>query len=289
MMTTVEVRAKNLGTPDEVFEFPGVIEELVELGDLTVGRTRSEPGWRWSTHVRPSVGGEWCQARHVGFVESGRFGVVFEDGTSREYGPDDVYEVPPGHDGFTIGHEPCVLIEWSGLRAFAGFRAGTNSRALMTLLFTDVVDSTAIANRLGDAAWREVLSSHFEAARSELDRYAGVEVTTTGDGLLATFDGPAQALRCAAAIRDVAGRLGLQVRAGVHVGEVELVGGDIRGVTVHEASRIMSAAGDGEILVSDTTRVLALASGLSFGDRGLHSLKGLDGEWQLYAFVDDVS
>ena len=110
-------------------------------------------------------------------------------------------------------------------------------------------------------------------------------MTTTGDGLLATFDGPARALHCAAAIRRSANRAGLQLRAGVHVGEVELVGEDVRGVTVHEASRIMAAARPDEILVSDLTRALAGASGLPFEDRGTHTLKGLDGEWKLAAFT----
>ncbi|MDQ4108237.1 MAG: hypothetical protein M3138_05440 [Actinomycetota bacterium] len=277
-----ELRGKNLGNPDETIRLPGIVEELVDLGDLTVGRTVQEPGWRWSTHVRAHVGGDWCEARHVGVVVSGRLGVVLRDGTAREFGPDDVYDIPPGHDGYTVGDEECVLIEWSGLRALAGFRSGS-PRALATLLFTDIVDSTAVAGRLGDTAWRALLSTHFEAARSALDRFGGREVKTTGDGLLATFDGPAQALRCAAAIADAARREGVRIRAGVHIGEVELVGEDVRGVAVHEAARIMAQARANEILVSETTRALALSAGLSFEDRGTHDLKGLPGEWRLYA------
>jgi class 3 adenylate cyclase len=279
-----EPRSKNLGDPDETIEMPGTTQHRVDLGDLTVGRVVQEPGWRWSTHIRPQVGGDWCQARHVGVVLSGRFGVLFEDGTTVEFGPDDVYEIPPGHDGYTIGHEPCVTLEWSGLRAFTGFRAG-QGRALATLLFTDIADSTTVANRLGDVAWREALSAHFEAARSELERFHGHEVKTTGDGLLATFDGPAQALSCAAAIRRVSVRQGFQVRAGVHVGEVELVGNDIRGSAVHETARIMEHAEAGETLLSETTRALALTSGLAFEDRGTRALKGLPGEWRLFAYV----
>jgi hypothetical protein len=103
-----ESHRKNLRTPDERIQLPGITEELVDLGDLTVGRTVQEPGWRWSTHARPIVGGEWCKARHVGVVLSGRFGALLKDGTVLDLGPDDVYDIPPEHDGYTIGDEPCV-------------------------------------------------------------------------------------------------------------------------------------------------------------------------------------
>jgi len=227
--------------------------------------------------VDPHASGGWrrvVQGAPRRVVLSGRFGVLLQDGTVLELGPDDVYDIASEHDGYTIGDEPCVVIEWSGLRAFAGFRAGSHGRVLVTLLFTDLVSSTVMASQLGDVAWRELLSRHFEGARAELERFGGREVTTTGDGLLATFNGPAQALRCAAAIRRAAGREGLQVRVGVHVGEVELVGADVRGVAVHEAARIMATAGPGEILVSEITRTVSLASGLGFEDRGIHPLKG---------------
>jgi class 3 adenylate cyclase len=280
-----DVLSKSFERPDDVVDFPNVRTRIVDLGDLTVGELVSQPGWRWSQDVRPTVGGEWCQARHVGFVISGQLGVEFADGSHFEFGPGDVFDIPPGHDGFTIGDEPCVQVEWMGIRAFAGFPTGIHSRVLATLLFTDLVDSTALAAELGDARWRQLLSDHFEAARGELERFGGREVSTTGDGMLATFEGPARALHCAAAIRRRAHGSGLQVRAGVHVGEVELVGEDVRGVTVHEAARIMASAAADEILVSDLTRALAGASGLSFEDRGTHEFKGLDGEWKLAAFV----
>ena len=149
------------------------------------------------------------------------------------------------------------------------------------------MDSTAKAAELGDARWRALLSDHFVGARAELERYGGREVKTTGDGFLATFDSPGQALRCAAAIRGITNREGLQIRAGVHVGEVEVVGEDVRGVTVHEAARIMAAAGADEILVSDLTRALTGTAGLAFEDRGTHTLKGLDGEWRLAAYLSE--
>ena len=201
--------------------------------------------------------------------------------------PGDVFDIPPGHDGFTVGDEPCVQVEWMGIRAWAGFPTGIHSRVLATLLFTDLVDSTTMAAELGDSRWRELLSGLFVASRGELERFGGREVDTTGDGMLATFDGPARALHCAVALQRVARDRGLQIRVGVHVGEVELVGKDVRGIAVHEAARVMAAAKPGEIIVSDMTRALAGASGLRFEDRGLHELKGLAGEWHLAAFLPE--
>jgi hypothetical protein len=281
-----EPNVKSFRSPDEVVHLPKMTAELVELGELTVSRITSEPGWRWTEHLRPRVGGEWCQVRHVGVVLAGRLGISFPDGTEIVYEPDDLFDIPPGHDGYTIGDEPCVQIFWAGNRPFlASFLIGSRSRVLASLLFTDLVDSTTVAAQVGDLHWRDRLSTHFAGSRAELERYGGREVKTTGDGLLATFDSPGQALRCAAAILALANGDGLHLRAGVHVGEVEVVGEDIRGVTVHEASRIMSAARADEILVSETTRVLASASGLRFEDRGTHELKGLEGEWHLAAYV----
>ena len=278
---------KNLDRPDATLQFPHLTVKQVDLGDITVGLTHLEPGWRWSNDVRPEVGGDWCEARHVGVVLSGRFGATMRDGTTVEFGPNDVFEIPPGHDGFVVGDEPCVQIEWAGLRAFAGFRLlGAQPRALVTLLFTDIVESTAMVARIGDGSWRDLLSTHFEAAREAIEQHQGHEVNTTGDGLLATFVGPAAALRCAAAIRRIAPREGLAIRASVHVGEVELVGKDVRGIAVHEASRILSEAGPNEILVSETTCALAHPAGLRFEPRATRTLKGLPGQWSLFAFVE---
>jgi class 3 adenylate cyclase len=279
-----EAHAKNFEEPDQTIELPLFTAKIVEVGDFTVGYLVYQPGWRWSTHVRPSVGGEWCQARHVGVVLSGRVAVLLQDGTALRFGPNDVFDIPPGHDAWVVGDEPFVQLEWTGLHTFFGTHSAGGG-VLATLLFTDLVDSTAAAARLGDLRWRELLSSHFAAARSALDRFGGREVKTTGDGLLATFDGPARALRAATAIRAAARNDGLGVRAGIHVGEVELVAGDVRGVAVHAAARILARAGEGEILVSETTRVLARGTGLEFEDRGTHELKGLDGEWRLFALV----
>jgi class 3 adenylate cyclase len=279
---------RSLVRPDEVLEFEKATLRVVDLGDMTVGQIVHQPGWSWLECMQPTVGGEWCQARHVGMVISGRLGVELQDGTTFELGQDDVFDIPPGHNGWVIGDEPVVQIEWAGTRAFAGFPSGMQSRSLVTLLMTDLVDSTPLAAQMGLTQWREVLSRHFETARAQLERFRGREVDTTGDGLLATFPAPTAALHCAVAIRRAAQADGLRLRAGVHVGEVELVGPDVRGVAVHETARIMGQADADEILVSETARMFAGAD-VAFEDRGVHTLKGLDGEWRLARFVSDGS
>ena len=158
-------------------------------------------------------------------------------------------------------------------------------RVLATVLFTDVVGSTERAAALGDRRWTELLERHDALVRRELDRFRGREVDTAGDGFLATFDGPARAIRCALAIRDAVRALGMDVRAGVHTGELELAGDAVRGIAVHTGARVAAAAGAGEVLVSRTVRDLVAGSGIAFEDRGLHELKGVPGEWELFAAV----
>ncbi|MDX6198508.1 MAG: hypothetical protein QOJ79_1659 [Actinomycetota bacterium] len=157
------------------------------------------------------------------------------------------------------------------------------NRVLATVLFTDIVDSTGTAGRVGDGAWRDLLDSHDTHARRQLARFRGREISSTGDGFLATFDAPAPAIQAAAAIREGARRLGLDTRAGVHAGEVELRATGIGGVAVHLAHRILSAASPGEVLVSSTIRDLVTGSSLRFLNRGHQTLKGFDEPWHLYA------
>jgi class 3 adenylate cyclase len=156
-------------------------------------------------------------------------------------------------------------------------------RVLATVLFTDIVGSTQRAAELADVAWADVLQAHHARIREQLARYAGREIGTTGDGFLAIFDGPARAVRCALALAEAIRPLGLQVRAGLHTGEIELVGDDIRGLAVHIGARIAALAGPGEVLVSRTVKDLVVGSGLTFQDRGAHALKGVPDEWQLFA------
>jgi class 3 adenylate cyclase len=156
-------------------------------------------------------------------------------------------------------------------------------RPLMTVLFTDVVGSTARASDLGDRRWRDLLEEHDRVVRRELARERGREVKTVGDGFLATFDGPARGIRCARSVREAVRELGIEVRAGLHTGEVEIIGDDVGGLAVHIAARVMSAAGPGEVVVSSTVKDLVVGSGLEFEERGAHELKGVPGEWRLFA------
>jgi class 3 adenylate cyclase len=159
-------------------------------------------------------------------------------------------------------------------------------RTLATVLFTDIVDSTRMASELGDRRWREVLEGHQRAVRDALGRYGGREVKSTGDGFLATFDGPARAIRCARAILDSAEPWGIRIRAGLHTGECEVLGDDIGGIAVHIAARVSGLAEPGEVLVSRTVKDLVAGSGVAFSERGDHELKGVPDTWQLHAVVD---
>jgi class 3 adenylate cyclase len=160
-------------------------------------------------------------------------------------------------------------------------------RVLATVLFTDIVDATARAAQLGDRAWGRLLEEHHEVVRSQLRQFRGQEVDTAGDGFFATFDGPARAIRCASAIRERLTELHVEIRAGLHTGECELVDGKASGIAVHTGARVASRAEPGEILVSSTVKDLVAGSGIGFNDRGLYELKGIPGEWRLYAVADE--
>jgi class 3 adenylate cyclase/pimeloyl-ACP methyl ester carboxylesterase len=200
-----------------------------------------------------------------------------------EHIPGAKYVELPGIDNLIwAGDQDAILDE---IQAFitGGRATPTPRRALATVLFTDIVGSTRIAADLGDRAWRRLLDEHFEVTRRQLDRFDGHEIKTVGDGVLATFDGPARAIRCAAAIRDGVSELGIEIRAGLHAGEIELEPADIAGLAVHIGARIAAMADAREILVSSTIKELVAGSGLEFDDRGTHELKGVPGEWRLFA------
>jgi len=163
--------------------------------------------------------------------------------------------------------------------------AATPDRVLATVLFTDLVGSTARATELGDRKWRDLLEQHHAAVRRELERFRGRELDTAGDGFFATFDGPARAIRCARAIVEAVQPLGLEVRAGLHTGEVELLDGKVAGIAVNIGARITARAAAGEVLVSGTVRDLVAGSGIAFADRGVSELKGVPGEWRLSLVV----
>jgi class 3 adenylate cyclase len=154
------------------------------------------------------------------------------------------------------------------------------------VLFTDIVGSTERAAELGDQRWKQLLDDHHRVVRTELERSRGKEVRISGDGFLATFDGPARAIRCACAIRDAVRELGLEIRAGLHTGEIELAQTGVEGIAVHIGARIAALAGEGEVLVSSTVKDLVVGSGIDFTDRDAHVLKGVPGEWRVYAVTD---
>jgi len=270
--------------PDERVNFELGHTDLVTIGSLTVGREVEEPGWRWSTHVRPIAGTERCEYHHIGLQVSGRLMVESRNGDTGVIEPGDLYDTAPGHDSWVVGDEPSVRIVFQGIADWAK-PADPGERVLTTVLFTDIVGSTAAAEHHGDRAWKRLLEAHHEDVRGLLEVHHGREVKMTGDGFLATFDSPGRAIACALRIAHAAHLLGIEIRAGVHTGEVELAGGDVRGVAVHLAARIMDRAGPGEVLVSATTRELASGGDLEFIDRGTSELKGISGARQVYAVV----
>jgi len=215
--------------------------------------------------------------------------------------------VDPGHGRYLAAHIPgATYVElpgrgsllWSGdqdalLREIEHFVTGSrpapqHDRVLATVLFTDIVGSTDRAAEIGDARWRELLAEHDQLIRRELERFEGREVKTTGDGFLATFDGPARAIRCAEAIHGSLRAIGVDVRAGLHTGEIDLVDGDVGGIAVHLGARVMAEAGAGETVVSSTVKDLVVGSEITFEDRGEHELKGIPGTWRLFAVSRSV-
>jgi class 3 adenylate cyclase len=277
------LQRKSLSTPTETRIFPNGTLEIFDLDDVVVGRTVFQPGWRWSTDVKGIAGTPSCQYHHLGVCLSGTLHVEMDDGPALDIGPDTAFEIPPGHDAWVVGDEPWITIDMAGMRSFGRPTVGTGERILGSILFTDVVDSTATLARVGEPRWRDLLSRHNELAQTELDRYRGRLIKQTGDGLLALFDGAERAVRSASAIAAGSAAMGLPIRAGIHTGEIERIPGDIRGGAVHMAARVMGVAGPSEVLVSASTRDLLAGSGLEFDDRGSHEFKGLPGLHQVFA------
>ena len=190
----------------------------------------------------------------------------------------------PGEEAISFGGETRPLLD--EIEEFlTGARKGSDSeRILATVLFSDIVDSTTQAAAMGDRRWRDLLESIEGMVKRELMRFRGRAVKTMGDGFLATFDGPARGIRCAGAIRDAArSQFGLDVRSGLHTGEIEVIGDDVGGIAVHIGARVGASAGPGEVLVSGTVKDLVAGSGISFEDRGDHELKGIPGSWRVWA------
>jgi len=269
------IQRKSLLRPDEHREPELAVLDLARVGTHLLGRGVLYPGWRWSTHMGPLMGTQSCPVHHVQLLLSGQFAIRMDDGEELVLQPMDIVDIAPGHDAWVVGDEPAVIIDIAGNIGSIGVPQA-HERILVTMLFTDIVGSTSMAERLGDAAWKQLLADHHQVTRSQLDRHRGTEIDTTGDGFLATFSSAANAFRCAIGIRDALRGLGLEVRIGVHAGEVEQVGRQIAGVNVHAAARIMSLAGPSQILASAIVRGLADGSGLTFAEFGRHAVKGLE-------------
>jgi class 3 adenylate cyclase len=212
--------------------------------------------------------------------------------------------LPRGHGQYLAEHiADAKLVELAGddylpafgdaesildeIRVFVTGRraAPAGDRVLATVLFTDIVESTRRAAELGDSRWGELLASHHAVVRRRLEEFRGREVDTAGDGFLATFDGPGRAIRCVEAIRHSVGALGLEIRAGLHTGEIDLGDDGVTGIAVHIGARVAALAGPSEILVTSTVKDLVVGSEIAFEDRGQHALKGVPGEWHIYAVI----
>jgi class 3 adenylate cyclase len=280
-----QMQRKSLDMPDEERSIPNGHVQIWEIGDFVVGKVTFEPGWRWSKDVKPIAGTEWCEYHHLGIILQGGIHFLTPDGLEMEIGEGQLYEVLPGHDAWTVGEIPTIQYDFAGMRTFALPEANRSERILATLVCTDVVDSTATAERVGPAAWRSMLAELNAESRQQVDKFRGKLAANTGDGLIALFDGAERAIRSAAAISEAAAKLGLALRCGVHTGEVELIPDNVRGVTVHVVSRITALAKAGEVLVSGTTHELVADSSLRFEDRGSHELKGVTGARQIWALL----
>jgi class 3 adenylate cyclase len=272
---------KKLAEPDEVITLEDTVLQTVRVGDLTIGRLVLQPGWRWSTHVGPLVGTDSCQFHHLGVGVSGAARFRMDDGTELDVGPGDVFDIPPGHDNWVTSDEPAVAITWGGWRGWG--KPPDGDRVLMSLVMTDIEESTSRLAAVGDAAWDRLLERHHTVVREVVERYRGREVDTTGDGFLLAFDGAARAVHAAMDICSAVAAIGLKVRVGVHTGEVEVVRGGLRGVTVHETARIMGLARGGEVLLSDMTKDLSQGAPVRYEDRGEHLLKGIPRPRHVYA------
>lgn len=278
------IQRKSLKHPDDRVDLPLMYVNLVRVGAVTAGYAEVEPGWRWSTHMPSETHDGLCQIHHLQVLLAGRFAVQMDDGEYVEIEPFEVFDVPPGHDAWVLGDEPAVIVDFGGNIEQLG-RPISRDRIVTTLLMTDIVDSTAIASQLGDVSWTQKLGEHNRVVRTRLERYLGQEVKTTGDGFLAIFASALGAIRCAMAIRDATREIGLSVRIGVHTGEVELLRGDIGGMAVHVAARVMALGAASEILISAGTRGLVEDPVLRFETRGSQRLKGVPYPLEVFALA----
>ena len=285
----VKLQRRPVGEPDNVREVPFGRLEVYEMGEIRLGRSVLQPGWRWSESIKPIARTEWCEDHHIGLTVSGACRVRMREGAELLIEAGQFYEIPGGHDSWVEGDEPWVTVTWQPSTAFVQSEGGDFDRVVATLLVTDIVNSTAHALELGDGAWRDLLLRHNQAVRAQLGRFRGREVATTGDGFVAVFDGAERAIRAAQEIGRAASDMGVEVRAGVHTGELEMEGDNVRGVAVHIAARVASLAGPGQVYASWATRELLAGSAIGFIDRGPQELRGLSEQRRVYLVEDSAS
>ena len=271
------LQARSFEASGDVRDFPNGYTSVLKLDETVVGYGVYQPGWRWTKDMPGIAGSAMCQLHHVGFAISGVLHVMTDAGDELEVGGQSIYEIPPGHDAWVVGDEPFVTVDWTSARTWGLAPEGGSDGVIVTLLFTDIVDSTATLHRIGDHAWREQMLIHNARLRDHLNQHRGRELKTTGDGLLAVFDRPVRAVRCAQAMTATARAMDLPIRVGIHTGEVEFFGDDARGLAVHTAARVMSLGSADDVIVSSTTRDLLEGSGIKLEDAGEHELKGLPG------------
>lgn len=279
------LQRKGFAAPDEVRRFPNGIVEMVNLDEIPVCHFVFQPGWSWSEDVGPIAGTKSCQHRHVGYTISGKLRVRTDDGTVLVIGPGEAYEIPPGHVAWVDGDIPWESVEFTSGHSYGKSPEDLGEGVSATILFTDICDSTAMLEQVGDAEWTRIVREHNVRIRAVIDRFRGREMATLGDGFLALFDGAARAIQAAGGMDPAVSDLGIRVRTGVHTGEVAIVGGQARGVAVHCAARVAALAGPGDVLASCTTHDLIDGSGISFELRGAYELKGLTGARPIFAVV----
>jgi class 3 adenylate cyclase len=275
------LQARIFDTDADRHEFPNGLAQIVTLGETTVARGVYEPGWRWTKDMPGVAGSPTCRLHHLGYAISGGLHVRTDDGQTLDVQAGSVYEIPPGHDAWVVGDEPFVTIDWTSAHTWLAQGILAES-VVVTVVLTDIVDSTAMLQEIGDWAWRERLATHNARLREQLNTYRGRQVKSTGDGILAVFDSPSRAVRCATAMSRAARAIDLPIRVGVHTGEVEVVGEDIRGLAVHAAARVMALGGADDVMVSSTTHDLLEGASLTLEDAGTHELKGLAGARKVY-------
>jgi class 3 adenylate cyclase len=280
-VSRVEVR--DLGEPEAVVTYRLGATHQVRLAGTVVSHHVLQPGWSWEEHAQPEVGTASCELYHRGVVLSGRMGVRTDEGDEVVIGPNQVFDLPPGHVTWVEGDEELVMVDWAGGAGF-DVSADETARVMATILFTDMVDSTTRARKAGDAAWKRTVAMHDDVVRTVLVRFGGREIETAGDSFLIVFDGAERAIRCGLALVEALAAIQVPIRVGIHSGEVAPTAEHIHGVAVHAAARIMAEAGEGDVLVSGTTRDLAEgATGLAFEPKGRYRLKGLEREHDLFA------